>query len=116
VVLFSEDEAKQLFTNWCHEVGHIYYTKEEYSLRFNCFREALEYVTHQKNKGFPCGLTSFADWTLEEMFSILDCGSESEYDTDEGHIPKRRPKHRADRSFVSEKVLDYASDSLDDLG
>jgi hypothetical protein len=32
--LFSEDEAKQLFTNWCDEVGRIYYTKEEYSLRF----------------------------------------------------------------------------------
>jgi hypothetical protein len=40
--------------------------------------------------------------THEERLSIFDCGSESEYDTDEGHIPKRR----ADKSFVSEKALD----------
>ncbi|KAK2419295.1 hypothetical protein QL285_041407 [Trifolium repens] len=68
--LFSEDEAKQLFTNWCDEVGRIHYTKEEYSLRFNCFRETLEWVTHQKNKGFPCCLTSFAPMRKGFLFLI----------------------------------------------
>ncbi|WJX78309.1 hypothetical protein P8452_61546 [Trifolium repens] len=101
--LFSKDQAQTLFAKWCSKFGRIYLTQEEFNHRFNIFKENLEKITHLQNQGFPCDLTDFSDWAEEETLKLFCRCSDSESDTEQDHIQERH----ADKSFVSEKALDY---------
>jgi hypothetical protein len=65
-----ESSAEVAFQSFMADYSKNYPTTEEYSMRFELFKENLEFVESHPEASFKVGINSMFDWTPEEYANI----------------------------------------------